>query len=275
MILYYHDDILAEVSRPYDKTERYNGKGMADSMVPESNSGGFPKTHWSVILSSRDPADRRRSLEYLFKLYRPVLYSYFRSVTNISQTGCEDLVQDFWLYLMEHNLLSVADPERGRFRTFLRYVAKNFWRDRVRHELAQKRGGNVKRVSLDVDAEEPTWTPPASGENPEEAYDRAWANQVIGRTLSEMEAKLRAMSKTNVMEAFRLYHLGQEDLTQEEISRRLGGTTPQVKRMLMEARRVFTETIEAVVTESVENLSEVRDEVQYLLDRCDFGGTSD
>jgi RNA polymerase sigma-70 factor (ECF subfamily) len=139
--------------------------------------GGFPKTHWSIILSSGDPADRQHRLESLFKLYRSILFRYFRSISHASQEQCEDMLQDFWLFVMEHDLLSVANPERGRFRTFLRYSAKNFWRDRVRHETAQKRGGKVKRVSLEKSEEDPRWTPSAAGVSPEETFDRDWAGQ--------------------------------------------------------------------------------------------------
>jgi len=53
----------------------------------------------------------------------------------------QDLTQSFFAFVLEKNVIEAADPERGRFRSFLFGLREEFSRQRGMHKAhAQKRG---------------------------------------------------------------------------------------------------------------------------------------
>jgi hypothetical protein len=62
----------------------------------------------------------------------------------------QHLVQAFFLHLLEKQSLRHAQPERGRFRSFLLASLKHLLLNRADRERAQKRGGGRTSLSLDM-----------------------------------------------------------------------------------------------------------------------------
>lgn len=226
---------------------------------------GYPQTHWSIILSSGNPVDRQKSLEYLFNLYAPVLYGYFRWLARCGLEEAKDFVQSFFLYLLEHDTLAKADPSRGRFRIFLRTIAKGFWRDRKKWDQAEKRGGGSPTYSLDP-IKEALWSPTAPGESPDQMFDRAWAKRVLERAVAETESELRAANRPEAFEIFRVRYIDPGLEGYEEIAQRVGRTTSQVRHGLAAARDVFRQELRDIVSEVVEAESHIDAEIAYLLE---------
>src|SRR5262245_10964344 len=102
----------------------------------------FATTRWSVVLAasrSASPA-AQEALASLCRTYWYPLYAFVRRVGHLPEDA-QDLTQAFFTRLLEKGDLRLADPERGRFRSFLLAALKHFLaheRDRAR---AQKRGG--------------------------------------------------------------------------------------------------------------------------------------
>ena len=102
----------------------------------------FATTRWSVVLAAGADASQagHDALEQLCRTYWPPVYAYARR-SGRSPEDARDLTQGFFTRLIEMGSLSRADPERGRFRSFLLGAFKHFLahdRDRVQ---ALKRGG--------------------------------------------------------------------------------------------------------------------------------------
>src|SRR2546423_13954301 len=79
-----------------------------------------------------------------------------------SVTDAQDLTQDFFVMLLKGNLLSLADPARGRFRSLLRTAVENFLNDKQHLARRQKRGGRMQFVALGEwmgQAPSPLWIP--------------------------------------------------------------------------------------------------------------------
>jgi RNA polymerase sigma-70 factor (ECF subfamily) len=51
------------------------------------------------------------------------------------------LTQDFFAYILGHDLIARSDPARGRFRAFLRTVCVRHLADQREREDAARRGG--------------------------------------------------------------------------------------------------------------------------------------
>src|SRR5678816_4201778 len=90
----------------------------------------FTTTHWSVVLSAIDPrnGEARSALETLCGRYWYPLYAHVRR-QGFDATESEDATQAFFEHLLQHDRLAQADPNRGKFRTFLLASLRNFLND--------------------------------------------------------------------------------------------------------------------------------------------------
>jgi RNA polymerase sigma-70 factor (ECF subfamily) len=102
----------------------------------------FPTTRWTVVLAAGDPArkESREALVSLCENYRYPLYACVRR-RGYSADQAQDLTQDFFVRILEGRYLNRADPEKGRFRSFLLTSLKFYLADEGDRSRAQKRGG--------------------------------------------------------------------------------------------------------------------------------------
>jgi DNA-directed RNA polymerase specialized sigma24 family protein len=103
------------------------------------SSGRFATTRWSVILSCADSGvttgTAEGALSQLCQTYwRPIFAFICRRGHSV--LDAEDLTQDFFLMVLEGKLVGRADPERGRFRTFLLKALSDFLGDARDKRLA-------------------------------------------------------------------------------------------------------------------------------------------
>ena len=117
-------------------------------------SPAFATTHWSVVLTAgdSDPDRARTALSQLCEGYWYPLYAFLRRRGSGAEEA-RDLTQGFFADLLERGDLGGADPERGRFRSFLLTALKNFAANAHEREAALKRGGGRSRLSLDFEAD--------------------------------------------------------------------------------------------------------------------------
>ena len=168
----------------------------------------FVTTHWSLVLSARDKNSPQSAdaLEKLCRAYWYPLYAYVRR-TGQSKENAEDLTQAFFARLLEKNFLEAAEPERGRFRSFLLIALKRFlaneW-DRVR---AQKRGGGRTPVSLDTElAERKFKIETSAGDiSPDRLYERRWALTLLEQTMTRLRAEFERAGKTGEFEQLKSF----------------------------------------------------------------------
>src|SRR5581483_6769505 len=119
----------------------------ARETMPRLQSDGevpcrFPTTQWSRVVTagSRGTTDAREAISSLCQAYWYPIYAYVRH-RGRSPEQAQDATQDFFAYILEHDLIAMADPARGRFRTFLLTVcSRRLAAERTRQKAA-KRGG--------------------------------------------------------------------------------------------------------------------------------------
>ena len=80
----------------------------------------FPKTCWTLVVAAGDPLrdDCRNALVRLCENYWYPVYAYVRR-RDYPEAEAQDLTQDFFVRILEGRYLNRADPNRGRFRSFL------------------------------------------------------------------------------------------------------------------------------------------------------------
>jgi RNA polymerase sigma-70 factor (ECF subfamily) len=146
----------------------------------------FDTTQWSMVLGAQGSGvDARAALESLCRTYRPPVLAYIcgRGYPN---DIAEDLTQSFFARFLELGHYAQPDPSRGRFRAYLLTSIKHFLINAEVESHRVKRGGRVQFESIDAHAADAVL--PADANDPERAFEQAWA-------LAVLEAALRRLRK--------------------------------------------------------------------------------
>src|SRR6266481_6204561 len=109
----------------------------------------FPATHWTVVLAAGDSAGpgMHEALEELCRTYWHPVYAFVRRQGH-SPDDALDLTQGFFARFLERKQIKLADPDRGRLRSFLLSSLKNFIVNEWSRAQAEKRGGGRSFLSL-------------------------------------------------------------------------------------------------------------------------------
>jgi len=227
----------------------------------------FATTHWSVVLKAGDaPGDESaRALDALCRGYWYPLYAYIRRLGR-SPHDAQDLTQSFFAYLLEKRLLTKADPESGRFRSFLLGSLKNFMANEWRRQSAEKRGAN-QTISFDAqDAEERYAVEPVDESNPQSLYEQAWAVAVLDQAMSLLEAEYSIAGKQTLFEKLAPCLQGDRTTsTYVEIGAQLSMTEGAVKVAVHRLRQRYRELLRASVANTVADPLEVDGELRHLM----------
>lgn len=244
---------------------------MGESERPDEGSfeqnGRFAATDWSLVLAAggTNAESVRPALSRLLEAYWYPLYAFVRRKGRSPDDAC-DLTQEFLARLMERNFLSLADPARGRFRSFLLTAMERFLVDEHRRESREKRGGGRAALSLSVlDAEERYGLEPVDSLTPERLYDRRWAITLLEQALQRLEKESVAAGRGPLFAALRSALAGGEaDAPYGQIAARLGMKEGAVKTAMHRLRRRFAAVLRAEIAETVGDGCEVEEEVRHL-----------
>jgi RNA polymerase sigma factor (sigma-70 family) len=233
----------------------------------------FSTTRWSVVLACADSTaseeTARKALTELCKTYwRPVFAFICRR--GYSVPDAQDLTQDFFLMVLEGDLLKRADPSRGRFRSLLLKVLQNFLANDTIKKRARKRGGDMKFVSWDewmaeapshlaISAQEAeTW--PA-----EKIYDVRWAATAVEHALRQLGDECEARGRRRVFDVLSDYLAAErQDVSYQKLAKALGVPEASVKRLVHELRVRYRDLLRAEVAQTVEKPEDVDEELRYL-----------
>src|SRR5213082_2277492 len=111
-----------------------------------TREGLFASTRWTMVIdageSQTPPAQALSALSELCRIYwRPIFLFLRRQGSN--PDDAQDLTQGFFADLIETRAYARADPDKGRFSSFLLGTLKHFVADVRDHGRALKRGGGM------------------------------------------------------------------------------------------------------------------------------------
>lgn len=126
------------------------------------------------------------------------MYAFIRR-RGASPEDASDLTQSFFTKLIEQDWLSEVQRRETRFSTLLITVLKNFLIKQHHREVARKRGGGEKPVSMDL-AQAESWfgAEPATLETPETLFEKRWALAVMDAALHCLRQECEATGKAKV-----------------------------------------------------------------------------
>jgi RNA polymerase sigma-70 factor (ECF subfamily) len=183
-----------------------------------------------------------------------------------SKEDAEDLTQGFFANLLETNCLRKADPDRGRFRTFLRKCLDNFLANDWNKRKAAKRGGNCFFVSWsELGAEERYGQEPSDSLAADKLYDRRWVQALLEKVMAELRQEYLLSGKENRFMALQgcLSGASREESCQV-LAEKLQMTEAAVKMERLRLRRRFAELLRLKIAETVEDANQLDAEFQCL-----------
>jgi len=227
----------------------------------------FTTTRWTVVLQAGGPTSpgSAAALDQLCRSYWHPLYHYARR-SGLTPTDAEDLTQSFFAHLLEKDVIARADPQRGRFRTFLLCSFRNFQSNHRAHAAAGKRGGGQPVISLDELEAEHRYHALPSALSPEKLYDQQWAASLLAQVMRNLQAEYTALNKGPLFKLLRQVLLGEDPATgYGELARVAGISEGAFKVAVHRLRHRYREALRQEVAQTVATPGEVEDELRHLL----------
>lgn len=240
-------------------------------MNPEASSA-FRATRWSLVARAASPVEpaARTALEELCRLYWQPLHA-FACRSGLSAADAEDATQSFLGDFLSHERFAVADPQRGKLRTFLCTAFANHLRDLHRRGAAQTRGGGRVHISLDAShGDDAPPLDPADPHEPAHEFDRAWALATMDAAIARLETDLAARGRAGTLAPYRVF-LGLDAGGGEDYAataRALGLSEGAVRVQVCRLRRDFRTALFATIADTLDAPSEeeIRAEVRALIE---------
>jgi len=252
--------------------ENLNSKPMASGRSsPEFVASGareFRTTHWSVVLTAGDAASPQsaKALEKLCRAYLLPLYAYVRR-SGRSPEDAQDLTQAFFERFLENKAVSLADRQRGRFRTFLLTSLQNFLSNEWRRSCAEKRGGGRPLLAWDELSPETNYQPETATElTPDKVFDQRWALTLFQQALARLREEFAAAGKGGQFECLKDYLSAEAgEGAYAEMAARLGMSRSAVAVAVHRLRQRYGQLVRDEIAHTVASPAEVEEELRYLI----------
>jgi RNA polymerase sigma factor (sigma-70 family) len=228
----------------------------------------FATTRWSVVLAAGGGSseESERALAHLCRTYWYPLYAFVRRQGR-SPEDAEDLTQGFFAHLLEKKVLRGVEPERGKFRSFLLALLKNFLANDWDRKRAAKRGGGQPMVSWNDESLEDRYLhEPTHEATPEKRFDQNWALTVIDTVSQQLRTEYAASGKAELFEALQDQLIGAEDAgSYAQLALRLGMKEGAIRMAVMRLRRHFKSLFRAEIAQTVADPADLEGELRYLI----------
>jgi len=232
--------------------------------------GRFPTTHWSLVARAGQDATeaKRQALGELLVRYLSALRAHLVYGKRLAPEDADDLLQEFVAAkILEKELIGRADAQLGKFRTFLLTALDRFLIDRLREQAARKRSpaGDGLRALGDLADQ-------LQAQQHCDAFDLAWAHNVIEETVRRMRTECETLNRTDVWGVFECRLLGPilngaEPVEYDELVGRFNLQSPsQASNLLITAKRMFARLMHSVVGEYALGSAEIESEIGDLME---------
>src|ERR1051325_7480239 len=236
-----------------------------------TREGLFASTRWTVVLDaggSKTPPDQARSaLSELCRIYwRPIFLFLRREGSNPDDE--QDLTQGFFPHLIESRAYARADPDKGRFRSFLLGALKHFVAHERAHDRTQKRGGGMILGPLDTAAiaEAPAGAVGPQTWSAERVYEREWAETLLRTALDRLAEECALAGKDELFKKLNshLSDSSERAIPYEQLSLQLGRPITTLRSDVARLRSRYRAILREEVGGTVADTSEIDAELRHF-----------
>ena len=205
------------------------------------------------------------ALEKLCQTYWYPLYAYIRR-KGYTADDAQDLTQEFFARLLARNYLSVADRNKGKFRSFLLGSLEHFLAREWTKAHAQKRGGGHSHFSLnELDAENRYLLEPSHDLTAKKMFDWRWAVTVLDQAMAQLRHECMSNNKGDLLSKVECLLSGEKgEASYAQVAAELNMGEGAIKMAVLRLRRRYGELIRAEIAQTVTTPEEADEELQFL-----------
>jgi RNA polymerase sigma-70 factor (ECF subfamily) len=238
-------------------------------MIYSHSAAPFPSTAWSMVREAQNregPAYLTAMNRCIAAYWRPVFYFLRAKGHPFHQS--EDLTQEFFLRFYERGWIDRADPQRGRFRTFLLTILTRFLADKGDRRAPRQDVFDNRLVTVSALMSDPerSFEPP-DNRTPEEIFMQQWAHAVIAHVRRSLDAWCAQQGRPDWYQMFCQVYFpspGGPRITQQALADQLHLTRDQVRYGLEEVNRQFVALLRAEVADQVGEGVDLDTEIREL-----------
>ncbi|MEW6158122.1 MAG: ECF-type sigma factor [Verrucomicrobiota bacterium] len=229
----------------------------------------FVTTRWTQVMAARgDSAEARNALGELCATYYAPVVAFLRREGRTEDTARE-LAHEFFAQVLAGRAFANANPERGRFRSYLLGALRNFLaNDRLRAGR-EKRGGQIvhQPLALETDGPGAAEIPATHHHAADTEFDREWALSLLAQALKQLEFESREHGSGREFEILKPWLTGETTgQSQAEAARVLACAEGAVRVAIHRLRRRFRALVKSELARTVHDPQEVADELRYLIE---------
>ena len=229
----------------------------------------FVTTRWTRVLEARgDSTEARAALGDLCAAYYAPVFAFIRRNAPDEETA-RDLTQEFFARLLARGGIGNADPQRGRFRSFLLGAVKHFLADMRDHDRRLKRGAGRPVESLDAQTgtSPGLQAPDPRAASPDREFDHKWALTMLDMALAALAQEYNDAGKSAQFEALKPWLTGDsEKMPQAEAARKLDMNGGAAKVAIHRLRRRLRDAIKNEISHTVKDSTDIDREMRELLE---------
>lgn len=242
---------------------------MNQELQPSSNQD-FSPTRWTLIRRAHpDSPEARSALSELCETYYQPVFRFIQREGR-DPDSARELTQEFFARLLARGAIGVADPMKGRFRSYLLGAVKHFLADARKQAGREKRGGGSIHFSLDEPAPEdsaPREIGDPAFETIDHQFDREWALTVMKNGIEILEQEYNKAGKLELFKALQPWLSNtQPGTSQAGVAQALGLNEGALKVAIHRLRKRFREIIRTEISQTLETEKEIDLELRYLIE---------
>lgn len=222
----------------------------------------FPTTRWSVVLDAADRGAPPRALAELCEAYWRPLFVFLRK-DGMTIADAEDAVQGFLSSLLGGAAMGGAQPERGRFRSYLLGALRHWLANERTRAQAAKRGGPEGTLPLDLGQGE---LDVPDDRTPEGAYAFAWATEILGRARRRLGAAYGAEGHAALFAALEPFLLSGDTPAYRQVAQALSMSEANARVAVHRLRGRFRAALRAEVADTVSSQADIDDELRAVIE---------
>ncbi len=227
------------------------------------SGSGFTDTNWEYLEKLKNhnkTLDQSPLLEHVIETCKNPLYTYMRA-KGYSKQDSEDNLQSFFIEIHQSGMLSNANKELGKLRSYLLSSMKNFLARKHRHDKALKRGGNISHESIHEADNIAT-----IAYTPDQSYDQIWARELLDKSIHQLKTENSKEDKLNFPILLDFLSWNSRRYTYEQAAEELQITIPDLKSRVFRMRVRFKEILRLQVAQTFisPTASDIDDELNTL-----------
>lgn len=229
----------------------------------------FPLTRWTLIRRAQKVAepDAEAAMNEICRQYWYPIYAFARRF-GLSVEDAEDITQSLFQSIISRDVIQAAREEHGRMRTFMLAMLRNLVSKKLRHDSAEKRGGErTALVSIDeLTGEERYKHEPADVRDPETLFDRAWAADILAAAEKKVRADFVKADNLEDYHQLREYlPLGDNATPYADVAEKLSISEGALRLQIHRMRKRYAKCIEEEIAQTVSCPEEVKAELEHLM----------